>query len=261
MVAVNRNTADQGDGQAENTTLVPDISIHLMWAHVLVTRAADMITHLVVLVTRGRPVAVVQPTQVQWLIVAAWVAHGAFCTLTWATGLFTASGLHMALAAIAIIAAHTELWCGKMVAVNRNTADQGDGQVENITLLPDLFIHLMWAHVLVTRAVILTEHSEATVIDLHQSHVQPPQPQPQPQPRRRCIRSRCRLGCFLSLSAGRLHVEEKSCAKEVVTTNGTRRCRQIAGCQKETTNWYAMTKNVMALKGATFKLLAKNSAT
>lgn len=82
MVAVKRNTADQGIGHAENTTLVPDISIHLMLAHVLVTRTADMITHLVVLVTRGRQVAVVQPTQVQWLIVVAWVAHGAFCTLT-----------------------------------------------------------------------------------------------------------------------------------------------------------------------------------
>jgi len=142
----------------------------------------------------------------------------------------------MALAATATIAALTELWCGKMVVVKRNTADHRDGQAENITPLQERFIPRMSVHVLVILAVHLTEHLEALVIVLRQTHAQPPQPQPQPQPRRRCIRSRCTLGCFLSLSAGRLHVEEKPCAKEVVTTNGTRRCRQIAGCQKETTN-------------------------
>jgi len=81
MVAVNRRTANQGDGQTENTTLVRVISIHLMLAHVLVTRAAHMTTLLVVLVTGGLQVVVVQPTKVQWLTVVVWV-DGALRTLT-----------------------------------------------------------------------------------------------------------------------------------------------------------------------------------
>jgi hypothetical protein len=77
------------------------------------------------------------------LIAEIWGISGASCTPTTVMGRFIASNALTAQVAIAIIATHTELWCGKMVAVNRNTADQGDGQVENITLWPDMFIHLM----------------------------------------------------------------------------------------------------------------------
>jgi len=58
----------------------------------------------------------------------------------------------MAQAAIATIATLTELWCGKMVVVSRNTANPEDGQDENTTLVRDTSIHLTLVHALVTPA-------------------------------------------------------------------------------------------------------------
>jgi hypothetical protein len=81
MVAVSPFTANPGDGPAENTTLVRDISIPLTSVHVLVIRVAHMTTHLGVLVTRVLQVeVVVQTTKVQWLTVEGWGVRGAFCT-------------------------------------------------------------------------------------------------------------------------------------------------------------------------------------
>jgi len=96
----------------------------------------------------------------------------------------------MALAATATIATLTELWCGKMVAVKRRTANHRDGPTENITQLQAGCILRMSVHVLVIQAVHLTEHLEAIVIHLPHRDVQLPQPQPQPQPPQRCIMSR-----------------------------------------------------------------------
>jgi len=91
-------------------------------------------------------------------IAKVWEANGASRTLTTAMGRFTASKNHTAQAAIATIAPLTELWYGKMVVVSRNTANPGDGQDENTTLVQDTSIHLMLVHALATPAAHTITH-------------------------------------------------------------------------------------------------------